>query len=122
MSLRLLFLLHGLITFAAALVLVIWPEVIPRTAGIELARGQYLLCWFLAAAEFAIGYLSIAARNFNDPRAIRSVCRCFFLFHLFTALMEAVSIEQEVTVALLVNAGVRVLVAALFLYHSMRTR
>ncbi|RYY39047.1 MAG: hypothetical protein EOO08_12295 [Chitinophagaceae bacterium] len=122
MSLRLVFLLHGIITLLAAIVLVSWPEAIPRTAGIELTREQYLLCWFLAAAEFALGYLSIAARNFSDPRAIRSVCRCFFLFHLFTALMEAISIEQEVSVALIANAVVRVLVAGLFFYYSLRTR
>ncbi|RYY93722.1 MAG: hypothetical protein EOO11_19250 [Chitinophagaceae bacterium] len=120
MSLRLLLLLHAIVTFAAGIVLIAWPEAIPRTAGIELEREQYLLCWLLAAAELSIGYLSIAARNFTDARALRSVCRFFALFHLFTAVLEAMSIEQEVSAALLINAGVRVVVAGLFLYYAQR--
>jgi hypothetical protein len=52
-----LLIIHGLITFAASIVLVIAPTVIPKTVNIDISGNEYLLSYFLGAAELAIAFL-----------------------------------------------------------------
>ncbi len=58
MNLKILLLIHAIITLAAGIVLVVAPTIIPQTVNIKIAPDEYLLCYFLAAAEFGIAYLS----------------------------------------------------------------
>lgn len=59
-------LIHAVITFAAAIVLVILPAFIPSTVNIKITSEQYLLSYFLATAEISIAYLSFVCRNIKD--------------------------------------------------------
>jgi hypothetical protein len=68
-GLRLLFLAHGVITLAAAIVLVVDPRLIPSVAGINLERSAYLVAYLLAGAEFGFAVLSFGASRLADARA-----------------------------------------------------
>jgi hypothetical protein len=60
--LRLLFIVHGVVTLAAAMVLAALPAVIPATVDIPISPQGFLLSYFLAAAELAIAVLSRSER------------------------------------------------------------
>ena len=48
---RAVFLVHGLITLAGAIVLTAFPRLIPAAVGITLQPSDYLLVYLVAAAE-----------------------------------------------------------------------
>lgn len=52
--LKILFKVHAIITFLAGLVLVISPEIIQKMVDVSISKNQSILCYFLAACEFAI--------------------------------------------------------------------
>ena len=113
--LGIVFIVHGVITLAAAVVLAVAPAAIPATVGIELAPDGYLLSYFLAAAELAIGVLSLGAARLTDPRAVGLIVATFVVFHLSTALLEGVSLFSAAPSAVLIaNLVVRLLAAAVF--------
>lgn len=113
-SLKLIFILHGLVTLAASVVLVIQPDMIPLQAGVPISKSEYLLCYFLAAAELTIAYFSFAAIRFTEKLAIRSVLTGFIVFHLGTALLEVVVYKSSHAQALIINIAVRVIVIIAF--------
>lgn len=114
--LRVLFAAHGIVTLAAAVVLVAAPAAIPATVGIELSTDGSLLSYFLAAAEIAIAVLSLGAVRISDPAALRLIVVTFIVFHLSTAVLEVVYLVLDGPAAALVaNIAVRVVVAALFI-------
>lgn len=113
--LRILLLAHGAVTLLAAVVLVAVPAAIPATVGIALEPEGYLLAYLLAAAELAIALLSMGATRLTDVAAVRLIVTVFIVLHLSTAVLEVVQLAVvDVSTALLVNVGVRVVVAALF--------
>jgi hypothetical protein len=57
MNLRILFLAHAAVTFAAGIVLIAAPAAIPSSVGIDMAPDHYLLSHFLGAAELAVAFL-----------------------------------------------------------------
>src|SRR5215467_1130900 len=73
MTLRFLFTVHAIITFAAGAVLVVWPGAIPSTVGIQIEPNAYLLCYLLAAMEFGAAALSWGARTITDAKALRVI-------------------------------------------------
>ena len=110
-----LFLLHGLVTVAAAVVLIVFPAAIPATVGIVLDPHDYLLSYFLAAAELAIGVLSIRAIGLTDATSVSLIANVFVIFHLATAALEIVYLARtSSSVVLVVNIVIRVIAAALF--------
>lgn len=112
---RLVFIIHGVITLAASVVLVAFPTLIPSTVGIRLETEQNLLSYFLAAAELAIGVLSLGAAWLRDSNAIRLIALSFAVFHGATALLEiAYLITSGMSAALIGNIVVRVIATALF--------
>lgn len=114
--LRGLLVVHGVITLAAAVVLNVFPAAIPGTVGIPLPETQYLLSYFLAAAELAIGLLSLGAARLRDRAALALVFTVFIVFHLATAVLEVVHLARAGTSPVLVaNIVVRIVAAALFL-------
>lgn len=52
---RWVFLIHGVVTMAAGVVLALFPAAIPLTVGIETDPSGYLLAYLLAAAQLGIG-------------------------------------------------------------------
>jgi hypothetical protein len=57
------FVAHGLITLAGAVVLTVFPTAIPSLVGITLERQDYLLVYLVGAAELAVAVLSSAQRE-----------------------------------------------------------
>lgn len=117
-AVRVLFLAHGVVTLAAAVVLVVAPNLIPSTVGIALTPPQYLLPFLLAGVELAVAFLSIAATRLQDARAIQVLAFGFAIMHLVTAVLELFApISSPVLYA---NVALRVVVAVLFVLAARR--
>ena len=109
---KILFIVHGVVTAAAGVVLAAAPGVIPSTVGITLTPEQTLLPYLLAGAELALAVLSFGAVQLKDPAAIRLIAITFATLHIVTAGLELLApISSPV---LLANAAVRVVIAILF--------
>ena len=120
---RVIFIAHGVIMLAAAIVLVVFPAAIPATVGIALARSEYLLPYVLAAAELGIGLLSLGAARLRDPDAIRLIALSFAAFHGTTAVLEVIPLAAiGVSGVLIANIVVRMLVSGLFVLIARRRR
>jgi hypothetical protein len=116
-----IFIVHGVVTLAAAVVLVAVPAVIPSTVGIAVEADEYLLSYFLAAAELCIGMLSLAAVRLQNAGAVRLIALSFAVFHGATAVLEVVYMLAEGwSAVLLANIVVRVIAAVVFLYVARR--
>jgi hypothetical protein len=110
------FLVHGVVTLAAAVVLAVFPKAIPATVGISIRTNEYLLSYLLAAAELCIGALSLAAVRLRDPRAVRLIALSFAVFHGATAIFEVVyTLAEGASTVLLANIVVRIIAAIIFL-------
>ena len=121
--LRIVLIVHGLVTLAAAVVLAVLPAAIPATVGIELEPDAYLLSYFLAAAELAIAMLSLGATRLTDPAAVGLIIAVIVVFHLSTAVLEVVYLLfAPVTGVLIANIAVRVVSAAIFVFAWRRWR
>jgi len=115
---RILFLAHGVVTLAAAVVLVVAPNLIPSTVGLALTPGQFLLPFLLAGAELAIAFLSFAATRLTDARAVSVIALGFAVMHLATAVLELFApLNSPVLYA---NVALRVVVAVLFVLAARR--
>lgn len=113
---RAIFVVHGVVTLAAAVVLAVLPAAIPATVGITIGSGEYLLSYFLAAAEFGIGVLSLGAARLSDATAIRLIAVCFAAFHSATAALEVVyTVMEGVSAVLIANIAIRVIATVAFL-------
>jgi hypothetical protein len=120
--LRALFLVHGVVTLAAAMVLVVVPAAIPATVGIAIDAEGFLLSYFLAAAELAIALLSFGAAWLTDVPALRLIVVVFIVFHLATAGLEIAYLGfTAASPVLLANIAIRIAAAALF-FFAWRTR
>jgi hypothetical protein len=116
-----IFIVHGVVTFAAAVVLVVVPAAIPSTVGISMDADEYLLSYFLAAAELCIAVLSLAAARLRDASAVRLIALSFATFHGATAILEVVFVLAEgASAVLLANIMVRVIAAVAFLLVARR--
>jgi hypothetical protein len=118
LNLSKLLLIHGIITLAAGIVLVASPTLIPGTVNIQITSNQYLLCYFLGAAEFALAYLSFFSRNIKDTQVLRLVSSTFIVFHSITALLELYAFIRGTDPKILGNIAVRVLIVILFIYYG----
>jgi hypothetical protein len=116
-----IFIVHGVVTLAAAAVLVVVPAAIPATVGISMGTDEYLLSYFLAAAELCIGVLSLAAVRLRDAVAVRMIALSFATFHGATAILEVVyTLAEGGSAVLLANIVVRVIAAGAFLLVAQR--
>lgn len=118
MNLFRLLIAHGVVTLAAAVVLVVAPSFVPATVGIVIGANTYLLCYLLGTAELAIATLSFGAARLRDRAALRLVSGVFVVFHATTALVEVYAFVQGVDPLLWINVAVRVVAAALFLFYG----
>jgi len=113
---RILLIVHGIITMAAAVVLAVLPAAIPATVGISIDVEGWLLSYFLAAAELAIALLSLGAVRLGNAAALRLIFDVFIVFHLSTAALEVLYLAlTEVTPVLVANVAIRMVASALFL-------
>lgn len=118
-----IFVVHGVVTIAAGVVLAVLPAAIPATVGISISPAEYLLPYFLAAAELGIGVLSFGVARSRDQSAVRLIALCFAVFHGATAVLEGVYIlMQGVSVVLVGNIVVRVVAAVAFLLIARARR
>jgi hypothetical protein len=122
MTLRVLFGLHAVFTFAAGVMLVIAPASIPGIMGIHLATDAYLLCYLLAAAEFGLAVLSWGAATITDDRALRVIVIGFVVFHATSGLLEIVAFAHGLPRAIWANIALRVIVVVLFVYYGLARR
>ncbi len=113
-----LFRLHALVTLAAGVVLIVAPDVIPRTVGIQLPAAANLLCYLLGAVEVSVAVLSYYGATLTDAKARRLICRVFVVLHGLTALVEIYAIAQGVSARLWGNVGLRVGIAVWFGYYG----
>ncbi len=118
MGLKILFIVHALITAAAALVLLLFPPLIPQMVNIHLDKSAYLLSYLLGTAELSIAMLSFSSRNVTDHNTVRLVCFTLIVFHLTTAIAEIAAFFQGVSSALLANVALRFIIAVLFSYYG----
>ncbi len=120
---RAVFVIHGVVTIAAAIVLAVFPAAIPSTVGIAMEPDAYLLSYFLAAAELGVGVLSIGTARVKDAAAIRLIAASFAVFHGATAILEAVHLMTNGANGILVaNLVLRVIACAAFLLIALRRR
>jgi hypothetical protein len=115
-ALRAVFLVHGLITLAGAVVLTAFPTAIPSAVGIALERSDYLLVYLAGAAELAVAVLSFGATRLTDPAALRLIVTTFVVLHLVSGVLDLVYMWQtEANDTLIVNTVLRFTVVAVFL-------
>jgi hypothetical protein len=106
-------------TFAAALMLIISPSVIPSTVDVHVTKNEYLLCYLLAAAEFAIAYLSFSSRKINDFTVLKPIIVSLIIFHATTLALEIVAITNGVSLTLLGNIIARAVIVFMFSYFGL---
>lgn len=119
MNLARLFVLHAVITFAAGIVLVVAPAMIPSTVGIHMDASAYLVCYMLGVSELALSFLSYRSRKLADVDALRLVSSTFVVFHGSTAILEVYAFAQGLGTAIWTNIALRALAVILFVYFGL---
>ncbi|MEU4230107.1 hypothetical protein AB0F17_37950 [Nonomuraea sp. NPDC026600] len=123
MNLRRLLTLHALITFAAGVVLIAAPGLIPGAVGVRVPPDAYLVCYLLGAAELALAFLSFAGRTLRRPDGMRLVIWTVIVFHGCTAAVEAYAFARGVVnPAIWANVALRLVVIALFIQYGLRRK
>ena len=117
---RILFVAHGVITLAAAIVLAVAPGLIPATVGIELPTHAELLAYLLAGCELGVAVVSLGAATLTDARAIRIIAAGFAALHLFTGVLEVVALAHGADPFLWGNVVVRVVATVVFALIAVR--
>ncbi len=111
---------HGVITLAGAVVLTVWPRVIPAAVGITVEPRDFLLVYLVGAAELAVAVLSFGATRLADGAAIRLVVVTLAVMHGASGLLNVLYMAQNGWSAVLVaNTGAR-FVAVLVLVGAWR--
>jgi hypothetical protein len=121
--LRAVFVVHGLITLAGAVVLAVLPTAIPSAVGITVERPQYLLVYLVGAAELAVAVLSFGATRLTDEAALRLVVTTFVVLHGASGVLDLVYmgvIGPNTTI--IANTVLRFAVVAVFLFVWRATR
>jgi len=118
MNINKLLIIHAIITLAAGIVLIAAPTLIPATVNIKIAPNEYLLCYFLGAAEIAMAYLSFFSSKIKEPGTLRLISSTFIIFHLVTGMVELYAFLQGVSPKILLNIILRILIVVLFIYYG----
>ena len=119
MNLSRLLLIHAIITFAAGLVLIVAPGIIPAAVGIRLDPHAYLICYLLGAAELSIAVLSLYGSSPRHIDALRVICLTIIVFHVSSAIVEILGFIQGISSIIWLNIAVRVLAVILFVYYGI---
>lgn len=108
-----------MVTFAAAVILIISPTLVPKTVDIQLSPDQNLLSYFLGASELGIAYLSFQSRNISDKYALRAIVISFIIFHSVTAILEIYGLSQLASSKIIANILLRIIIVVLFYYYGI---
>jgi hypothetical protein len=122
MTLRRLLALHALITFAAGVVLIAAPDLIPGAVGVHLPSDAYLVCYLLGAAEVAVAFLSFAGRNLRQSDGVRLVAWTMIVFHGCTAAVEVYAFARGIDAGIWANVALRGAVIGLFVHYGLRKK
>ena len=115
-TLRAVFVVHGLITLAGAVVLTVFPTAIPSAVGITLERTDYLLVYLVAAAELAVAVLSFGAARLTDLAALRLIVTTFVVLHGASGILDLVYMGvTEVNGTIVANTVLRFTVVGVLL-------
>ena len=117
-GLRTLLIVHGFITLAAGVVLVVAPGLIPGTVGVPLEPSAYLVAYLLAGAEFGLATLSFGGSRLTDPRALRLIVWSCIAFHGSSGILEVYAYTRGVSIAIFGNVAARAVIITLFAYLS----
>jgi hypothetical protein len=121
--LRAVFVVHGLITLAGAVVLTVFPTAIPSAVGITVERKEYLLVYLVGAAELAVAVLSFGATRLTDIAALRLVVTTFVVLHGASGILDLVYMAvTEANATIIVNTVLRFTVVTVFLIVWRVTR
>ncbi|GAA3614818.1 hypothetical protein GCM10022419_120060 [Nonomuraea rosea] len=120
MNLRILLTLHGVVTSAAGVVLIVAPGLVPSAVGIRIPADAYLVCYLLGAAELAVSFLSFAA--LRQPGGVRLAAWTLIVFHGCTAAVEAYAFTRGVHASIWANVALRLAVIALFTHYGLRQK
>jgi hypothetical protein len=113
--LRAVFVVHGLITLAGAVVLTVFPNAIPAAVGLTLQRPDYLLVYLGGAAELAVAVLSFGAARLTDTAALRLIVTAFVVLHAASGVLDIVYMSLTgVNTVLIGNTCLRFAVVAVF--------
>jgi hypothetical protein len=113
--LRILLLVHGLITLAGAIVLTVFPTAIPSAVGITVERPEYLLVYLVGAAELAVAVLSFGAIRLRDPAALGLVVTTLVVLHGASGILDLVYMGvTEPNATIIINTVMRFAVVAVF--------
>lgn len=114
--LRAVFVVHGLITLAGAIVLAVFPTAIPSAVGITVERPQYLLVYLVGAAELAVAVLSFGATRLTDRAALGLIVATFVVLHTASGILDIVYMGMtEVNGTIIANTVARFAVVTVFL-------
>jgi hypothetical protein len=114
--LRAVFMVHGFITLAGAVVLTVFPTAIPSAVGITLERPEYLLVYLVGAAELAVAVLSFGATRLTDRAALWLIVLTFVVLHGFSGILDIVYMAvTDVNGAMIANTVARFAVVTVFL-------
>lgn len=122
MALKWLLLVHAIVTFAAGVVLIVSPELIPKTVAIQLPPQAYLLSYFIGSAELALAFLSYYSRTITDAKSLSLICLTFVVFHAVTAAVEVYAFTQGTSAKIWGNVALRLLILLLFWYYGVRPK
>ena len=114
-GLRILLLVHGLVTLAAGIALVMRPGFIPALVGAQLGSSGFIVAYLLAGAEFGFSFLSFECALSADAKILRVAAHACAAFHGMSALLELYAYANGLGPIILLNIAVRVVVVALFL-------
>jgi hypothetical protein len=117
-GLRILLVVHGVITAAAGILLTVAPGLIPGAVGIHLEPGANLLAYLLAGAEFGLAVLSFGGSRLTDTRALRLVVWTCIAFHGSSGVLELYAYADGASVTILGNVVARAVIVGLFAYLS----
>lgn len=113
---RVVLVVHGLITLAGAIVLTVFPTAIPAAVGITLTRQEYLLVYLVAAAELSAAVLSFGATRLTDRTALGLVVATLVVLHGASGVLDLVYMGVTGANGVLIgNAVARFAVVAVFL-------
>lgn len=120
-ALRIVFVVHGLITLAGAVVLMVFPTAIPSIVGIALERQDYLLVYLVGAAELAVAVLSFGAARLTDRAALGLIVATLVVLHSASGILDLVYMAlTTANAAMIGNTVLRFAVVAVFIgvWHS----
>ncbi len=115
-TLRAVLVVHGLITLAGAVVLMVFPTAIPSMVGITLERQDYLLVYLVGAAELAVAVLSFGAARLADAAALRLIVMTLVVLHLASGILDIVYMAlTQPNATMIANTVLRFVVVAVLL-------